>query len=154
MKKMFSIGIVSTHGMLERISLCCKDGKGSSSEVGQSPCSGKSNDYKRQRGKKTHSESSLAASKPSQYGYFCANKNWKVNSTSLPHAVIKTQSSCSWFQMLFLSCSALQQYPSGSPIPSPEFSLRASSAQFFLIVTLTARLSVFCLFSNILSKIL
>jgi len=58
----------------ERIPLYCKDGKGSSSDVGDIHCSGKSNGYRRHR-KKTHSESSLTVPMPSQYGYFSANKN-------------------------------------------------------------------------------
>lgn len=56
-KNRLSIGIVSTR-CSERILLHRKDGKGSSFEVGETHCSWKSNDYRRQR-EKTEWESSL-----------------------------------------------------------------------------------------------
>lgn len=74
----------------EKIMLYCKDGKGSSSEVGETHRSGKSNDYRRQKAK-IHSESSLTTSVPAQYRYFSAKTNWKVNSVFLPHPGTKIQ---------------------------------------------------------------
>lgn len=136
-----STGTISIGGVLW-MSLHCKDGQGSNSEVGETHCSGKSKDSIRQREKSQWGVPWLCLGRLSiernGWWLFCfrwsfsANKHCKVNSALLLAPVNKSQFLCSWFEPPFLSWREapgeipfLQPMPRiwlQQPSPSPSYS--------------------------------
>lgn len=122
-----STGTISIGGVLW-MSLHCKDGQGSNSEVGETHCSRKSKDSIRQREKSQWGVPWLCLGRLSieRNGWwlscfrwsFSANKHCKVNSALLPAPVNKSQFLCSWFEPPFLSWrEALGEIPFLQPVP-------------------------------------